>query len=131
MDERKTYLSDKELKEFRQMLLDRRDLILGTYKDLVENVQSKKEQDRIGSQSDLPTHQADLALDLELDNENTQYMEHERNILIQIDEALRRIEDKTYGICLATGKPIDKERLLAKPWAKYSIDVARQMGERP
>jgi len=130
MDERKTYLSDEELNEFRQMLLDRRDLILGTYKDLLDNVQSKKELDRSGSQSNLPTHQADLALDLELDNENTQYMEHERDLLIQIDEALRRIEDKTYGICLATGKPISKERLIAKPWAKYSIDVARQVRER-
>ncbi len=114
---------------FRQMLLDRRDLILGDYRSILDDMQEYDAPGESGAQSNLPTHQADLALDDELNEMNTHHVELKRDLLVQIDEALRRIEDKTYGICMKTGKPIDKNRLLVKPWAKYGIDVARQMGE--
>ena len=52
-------------------------------------------------------------------------MDSERKILHEIDAALSRIEDKTYGICEGTGKPIAKARLEAKPWARYSVEYAR------
>ena len=52
---------------------------------------------------------------------------HGRDILREIDEAMERIIDGTYGICLGTGKPINKRRLNAIPWAKYSIEYARLM----
>ena len=39
--------------------------------------------------------------------------------------AIDRIEDKTYGVCQMTGKPIPKARLDAKPWAKYTVEAAR------
>ena len=44
----------------------------------------------------------------------------------EIDDALARIEAKTYGVCLATRKRISKARLRAKPWAKYCIEHARK-----
>jgi len=50
---------------------------------------------------------------------------HGRDTLREIDEAMERIKDGTYGICLGTGKPINKRRLMAIPWAKYSIEYAR------
>ena len=51
--------------------------------------------------------------------------ETERAIITEIDAALQRIEDKTFGICQMTGKPISKARLDAKPWAKYTIEAER------
>jgi RNA polymerase-binding transcription factor DksA len=53
--------------------------------------------------------------------------EAERRGLREIDEALQRIEERTYGICQMTGKPIPKARLKAKPWAKYTIEAAREI----
>ena len=47
--------------------------------------------------------------------------------LREIDEALRRIDDRTYGVCQMTGKAIPKARLAAKPWAKYTIEAARKV----
>ena len=47
--------------------------------------------------------------------------------LCEIDDALRRIADKTYGVCEMTGKPIPVARLNAKPWAKYTIEAARML----
>jgi DnaK suppressor protein len=46
--------------------------------------------------------------------------------LKDIDDALRRLEQGTYGICEECGKPIDEARLEAKPWARYCVvDQAR------
>jgi len=56
---------------------------------------------------------------------------HGYDILQEIHDALKRITDGTYGICLGTGKPINNRRLKAIPWAKYSIEHARVMEQRP
>jgi DnaK suppressor protein len=48
--------------------------------------------------------------------------------LFEIDAALKRIEDGTYGTCGACGKPIAPERLAAIPWARLCIDDQRRAG---
>ena len=47
----------------------------------------------------------------------------EREQLRQVEEALERIADGSYGFCLETGAPIPLARLEAIPWARYSIEV--------
>jgi RNA polymerase-binding protein DksA len=49
-----------------------------------------------------------------------------REMLVEIDAALQRIEDGTYGICEVCGKPIGAERLSAIPWARLCIDDQRR-----
>lgn len=46
----------------------------------------------------------------------------EQDALYEIEDAIRRIKKGTYGICEITGKPIKKERLLAVPFAKFSVE---------
>lgn len=46
----------------------------------------------------------------------------EQDALYEIEDAIRRIKKGTYGVCEITGKPIKKERLLAVPFAKYSVE---------
>lgn len=48
--------------------------------------------------------------------------------LQEIDAALRRIDEGTYGICAVCGKPIGAERLRALPWARLCIDDQRRTG---
>jgi len=48
--------------------------------------------------------------------------------LVEIDAALKRIEDGTYGICEVCGKPIPPDRLRAIPWAKLCIEDQRRVG---
>lgn len=48
--------------------------------------------------------------------------------LLEIDAALGRIEDGSYGACAVCGKPIGAERLRARPWAKLCIDDQRRAG---
>jgi RNA polymerase-binding protein DksA len=49
-----------------------------------------------------------------------------RETLAEIDAALQRIEDGTYGICEVCGKPIGAERLSAIPWTRLCIDDQRR-----
>jgi DnaK suppressor protein len=56
--------------------------------------------------------------------------ERQTKYLEQIDEALQRIEDGSYGICLVTGEPISVERLNEVPVAKYSVKGKEIMEKR-
>ena len=51
----------------------------------------------------------------------------EQEALSEIDAAIKRIHDGTYGICEITAKPISKERLLAVPFTRYSAEAQKQI----
>jgi RNA polymerase-binding protein DksA len=79
-----------------------------------------------GGNSSMPLHMADLGSDTWEQELTLGLIANERTLLREIDEAIDRIDNKTYGICTATGKPITKARLNAKPWAQYCIEYARK-----
>jgi RNA polymerase-binding protein DksA len=54
-------------------------------------------------------------------------LSQEESALQQVDAALRRIEQGTYGICEESGKPIPEERLRAVPWARYTKEVQERL----
>lgn len=75
----------------------------------------------------MPLHMADIGSD-NYDQEFTYgLMESEAKMLREIHEALERMELRIYGVCLETGNPIERPRLDAKPWAKYCIEVVREL----
>ena len=51
----------------------------------------------------------------------------DQEALYEIEEAIKRIQTGTYGICEVTGKPIPKTRLEAIPWARFTADAQRQL----
>jgi len=51
------------------------------------------------------------------------YQEHEQNLRHEIEAALQRLADGSFGYCVATGKPIGIQRLTATPYAMYCFDV--------
>lgn len=121
----KTQLTAAELAEFRDMLLAKRREILGDLGALSDQALSTNRQDAAGDLSMMPNHMADLGSDNWEQEFTLGLLENHRQILSEIDEALERIDNGTYGICLGTGKPITKARLRAKPWAKHCIEYAR------
>ncbi len=64
--------------------------------------------------------------DTQSDSLNYQLAERTRKYIKEIDNALKRIKDGTYGICQATGKPISKARLEAVPHTRYSIHAKNE-----
>jgi len=119
---KKSPLGKKQLDEFRQMLLEKRRSLLGDMSGMEAQASQQRES---GNLSNMPTHMADIGTD-NFEHEFTLVLlESEQAVLLEIDQALRRIEDKTYGICLGTGEGIPIARLRAKPWAKYTVEYAR------
>jgi len=86
-----------------------------------------------GDQSTMPIHMADLGSDTWEQDFTIGLIANEQHIVREIDDALERIADKTYGMCLATDQAISLARLQAKPWAKYCIEYerAREEGRAP
>jgi len=120
----KTYLTAKELKDFKVLLLDKRAELAGDVERLTSEALNRK-SGGVNEQSTMPIHMADLGSDTWEQDFTLGLIANEQALVREIDDALARIEDRTYGMCVATDKPISKERLRAKPWAKYCIEYAR------
>jgi RNA polymerase-binding protein DksA len=54
-------------------------------------------------------------------------LSREQDALYEVDAALRRIADGTYGVCEETGKPIPSARLRAVPWTRYTKEVGERL----
>ena len=116
-----------ELKRFREILLVKRREILNNVSEIEDEALKKSRLDATGDLSSMPIHMADLGTDNYEQEFALGLMDSEIKLVREIDEALERIEKKTYGICLGTGQPIPKARLEAQPWAKYSVEYARKL----
>lgn len=125
-------LSAKDLEVFRSMLLEKRAQLLGDVSTLRREARRGSRQDAAGELSTMPIHMAELGTDNYELEFTLRLVEDGRALLGEIDEALDRINNGTYGICLATGKPIGKARLRAKPWAKYCYEyvLAQETGQQ-
>ena len=121
---RKSPLDKKHLDEFREVLLQKRRTLVGDMNGMEENAINQQSG---GNLSSMPTHMADVGTD-NFEHEFTLgLIESEQSLLQEINQALRRIEAGTYGICLGTGQRIPIARLRAKPWAKYTVKFARMI----
>ena len=120
-------LSAQELKDFQELLLSKRRELLTNVTGIQDCALKKNRQDACGDLSMMPVHMADLGTDNYEQEFALDLMDSERKVLLEIDEALARIEDKTYGICMGTEAPISVARLKAKPWSRYCIEHAREL----
>lgn len=109
------------------MLLKKRQEIFGNVSEMENEALKKSRLDATGDLSSMPIHMADIGTDNYEQEFALGLMDSERKLLKEIDDALRRIEQGTYGLCEATNKPISKVRLEAKPWARYSVEHARML----
>lgn len=119
----KTKLGKKELDHFRELLLKQRIDLVGD----LSGMEKQALQTTGGGLSHMPIHMADIGTDTFDQDFMLGMAETERLRLREIDGALQRIDDRTYGICEMTRKPIPKARLNAKPWARYTIESALEV----
>ncbi|MFM1805495.1 MAG: ral stress protein, partial [Planctomycetota bacterium] len=117
----KTKLGKRELEEYRMLLHTKRRQLVG----VLSGMEDEALRSSGGNLSNMPVHMADMGSDVYEQDFTLGMAETERAIINEIDAALQRIEDKTFGVCQMTGKPISKARLDAKPWAKYTIEAER------
>jgi RNA polymerase-binding protein DksA len=109
---------------FREELLEERRRVQAALDNLHEENPGSL-SDETGDDAVYDNHLADTATvtyDRELDYTLEENSEH---VLADIDAALQRIEDGTYGTCTNCGQQIAPERLEARPWATLCIDCQR------
>ena len=80
-----------------------------------------------GSLSNMPSHLAEQGSEAYDQSLSLDLAAADRKLIKEIDDALKRIAEGTFGICELTGKPIKLERLEELPWARYSIEAAREL----
>lgn len=121
----KTRYSDEELSEFKELILDR---LAQARKDLAllqENVASSESDDTAPTFKILEEGAAVLSKE-----ENSALAVRQAKYIKNLENALIRIENKTYGICRVTGKLIPKERLRAVPHATLSVEAKMQQNKK-
>ena len=112
--ENEEYMNEMQLEYFRKKLLEWKKSLLEQSKDTLDDLK----QDQI----DRASLEADKALELRT-------RDRARKLISKIDEALKRIEDGSYGYCEETGDPIGVDRLEVRPVATLSIE-AQERHER-
>jgi len=108
----------KDVKQFKEILLQKRQALAGDANHLEDEAVRKSKDDAatldISNFADLGTDNYEQEFDLSM-------LEHQGQTLREIDEALERIENGTFGVCELCGKPLTKGRLLAIPHARSCV----------
>jgi RNA polymerase-binding protein DksA len=114
-------LTDEQLEHFRSKLQSERQRVLEEMGELQSSNLKQSIADQSGEISRYSYHLGDTA-SLSYGREFSMGLaERQQKYLEQVDDALRRIAEGTYGICRVTGEPIPIERLEEVPVAKYSV----------
>ena len=111
---------------FKKLLLEYRRALVGDLNHLEEGALRRSKDN--AATLDISNF-ADLGSDYFEQDFTIGLIENSEVTLREIDQALQRIEDGTYGVCEGTGETINKDRLKAIPWARLCIDCQRKREE--
>ena len=102
-----------------QLLIKLRDRLTDQRNGLAK--ESAKEMESYG------VHMADSGTDNFDRDFNLSLLSSDQDVIYEIEEALKRIEKDTYGVCEITGKPIPQTRLNAIPWTRFRVDAQSEL----
>lgn len=114
-----------ELSHFKKVLMRKRDLLSGNVDALESQALRHSRQDASGDLSNMPIHMADIGSDNFEQEFTLGLIENEEEMLRDINDAIDRIEEGTFGKCEICGKAIHKKRLKAIPHARMCIGCQR------
>lgn len=108
-------LRPEEARNLRKLLLARKAELMDSYSNLEDEARQKGKE--AGELSAVPFHPADLGSDAFEQTLSLALLENESSAIREIDAALERMEEGTYGACEECASPIDRTRLRALPQA--------------
>jgi RNA polymerase-binding transcription factor DksA len=117
----------EKFRRYYRLLLDLRNHVLTQLGEHTEETLMKSSKDDSGDLSGYGQHMADAGTDTFDRDFALSLVSGEQEALAEIEAAIKRIHDGTYGICESTQKPIAKERLLAVPFTRYSAEAKKQV----
>jgi YteA family regulatory protein len=119
-------LDPQKVNEFKAELLDTKERLIREITRLEETGIGDTMSDSVGELSVYDNHPADLGDELFERSKDVALRDNAHILLEEVEEALTKIIDQTYGFCSSCGQPIAMERLEALPWATHCIACQRQ-----
>ena len=119
--ERVSPYSDEELEYFRDIILKKREEAEKELESLQNSLRDSMEN--ASDESAYSFHMADAGTDAQEREKTYMLFNRTKKIVRYLDDALKRIDNKTYGVCKVTGKKISKGRLEAVPHTQLSIEA--------
>ncbi len=113
--------NDEELEYFREIILSKRDEAENELNILQNSL--KESMENASDESAYSFHMADAGTDAQEREKTYMLFNRTKKFVRYLDDALTRIDNKTYGVCKVTGKKIAKGRLEAVPHTQLSIDA--------
>lgn len=115
-------ISRLPIDELRQRLHQERERLDHELHELVSGDQAVSQMDLQVDSRGMVSDQAENAETLSQVDRNRVIINHTQRLIIQVDEALARMDARTYGVCTNCGRPIAQARLMALPWASLCIN---------
>lgn len=119
--ERVSPYSDEELKYFRDIIVKKREDAVSDLEMLAQSL--KESTENTSDESAYSFHMADAGTDAQEREKTYMLYNRTRKFIRYLDDALTRVDNKTYGVCKVTGKKISKGRLEAVPHTQISIEA--------
>lgn len=120
MDEKNRDKMDEDYKDLRALLLKIRENLIKEIKQKAESESDDTVKTQVGDIYDLASNERDRELNLLISD-------RDREKLIQIEEAIKRIDEGTYGTCVECESPIPKERLKIMPFARLCVSCQAEI----
>jgi RNA polymerase-binding protein DksA len=117
----KNKFTKKELGEFKKLILKKKEEILDDIKHISDDTLKKSQKDASGDISGYTYHMADVATDTYDREFSLGLASSDRQFLYELDDAIKRIEDGTFGVCQDCKVLIAKNRLKAVPHARLCV----------
>ena len=119
-------LNQRDLDFFRDLLISKRRELVGD----MSHMEREALRENNASVSSVPVDPTDQGTDAYEQEFTLGLVEKDRTLLREINDAMAKLQNGTYGICEGTGEPISRPRLEAQPWARHSIEFARILEKR-
>lgn len=123
-------LKKAELEQFKAVLQALRARLRGDVDQLSDEALRRNRQEASGDLSNMPIHMADIGSDNFEQDFTISLMESGQDALGQIEAALERIREGTFGKCEECGAAIPKQRLKAIPYTPHCVECARKLEEQ-
>ena len=126
----KKKFTKKDLLYFKKLILKKKEEILDQIKHISDDTLKKSQKDAAGDISGYTYHMADVATDTYDREFALSLASNESKLIYEIDDAMKKIEEGTYGTCEACKNLISKTRLKAIPYARLCLKCQERLEKR-
>ena len=117
----------EKFRRFYKLLTELRQHVLESLGQHSEETLKRSAKEDAGDLSGYGQHMADAGTDTFDRDFALSLVSSEQDALSEVEAAIKRVRDGTYGICELTGKPISKDRLLVVPFTRYSAEAQKEL----